>query len=579
MALMAASAPSTVLRKTARRIWTLIRRERSIKTWILLFWSAFYVCFAAVKPTIVVAKRLHPDVRKLIARTRSVRSRYWPNALFMDGWMQTALARWLRPQTRFTWIDLQTVGTKDGGSFCLAWAGPAEQRTAGPRANAPVLFVLPGLVGNHRSFYLQNLIDHAVNVLGWRAVVYVRRGCQIPLTNESPQDYADAAKWPHGDLARALREVQARAGQAAPLIGVGFSLGANYLTSHLGAAGPQSPLVAGVALGNPFDLVGSSYWVKHVNRVIGATIRDAKRRLVRRHRASIEARSDASVEAASKRVRIDVDALLGAESYRDQASLWNLRCWGRPTEGINAYLERSSSEKWLSSVRRPLLLVSALDDPVSHCNFIPFAAIQSSTHAVLAVTARGGHHAYLDLVPTRLPWCDRVALDWLEGALAERRDAAARVVQRAVRRAGLRAPRCDASRCKASARRATDTASSCGVGLEDVRPCVRDGHDARGNGNILNNAAAPSEDPRRRSGSRDDEAAGLSYVQLGTWKRTMAGRAVLLCVLWPAAGWRLRRAMQRTRLRSASPVVIGVVTALLTLWVERTWVRRRRGFS
>ena len=41
--------------------------------------------------------------------------------------------------------------------------------------------------------------------------------------------------------------------------------------------------------------------------------------------------------------------------------------------------------------------------------------------SVLAVTSRGGHHAFLDLLYWRRPYADRAALEWLQRAVEERR--------------------------------------------------------------------------------------------------------------------------------------------------------------
>lgn len=59
-------------------------------------------------------------------------------------------------------------------------------------------------------------------------------------------------------LRRRSREVIAKLKKEypeAPLFAVGWSNGANVLTNYLGEEGDATPLVAGVALCNPFDLV------------------------------------------------------------------------------------------------------------------------------------------------------------------------------------------------------------------------------------------------------------------------------------------------------------------------------------
>lgn len=69
-------------------------------------------------------------------------------------------------------------------------------------------------------------------------------GAGVPVT--SPQLYSAL----HTDDIRVAVMLIAKLYPNAPLIGVGFSLGANVLTRYLAQEGPHSRLVAGCALGS-----------------------------------------------------------------------------------------------------------------------------------------------------------------------------------------------------------------------------------------------------------------------------------------------------------------------------------------
>lgn len=250
----------------------------SVPTWIGGLWTAFYFGFAVAKPSIVASKSLRESVRRILSKTHGLYSRYFPNIFVMNGLVMTAAAPYLRPATAIRWAH-QVVKASDGGSFMLAWVRLSDDFEESVASNTPILFVLPGLTGDETEWYIQNVIGHATEVLGWRAVVYVRRGCQIPLTGNSKcQDYADGSKWPDGDLRTALDCVREKYPNA-PILGAGYSLGSNYLVSHLGSAGASSPFVAASAIGCPFDLVGASYWTKHVNRIVGRAITSNRKKL------------------------------------------------------------------------------------------------------------------------------------------------------------------------------------------------------------------------------------------------------------------------------------------------------------
>ena len=349
--------------------------EFSVTTWMGVLWAGYYFAFTVAKPSIVCSKELHTNLRRILSSTSTLFSRYYPNVLFNNGLLQTALGKYLRPSTSIKWTH-EMINTDDGGSLMLAWASPLEQK-AKLEANTPLVVVLPGLTGDETEWYILNLIDHVVNKLKWRCVVYVRRGCNIPLTGDKikPQDYADGSKYPKGDFALILKTI-ARKFPNAPLLGVGYSLGSNYLVSHLGTAGEKSPFVSAVAIGCPFDLVGCSYWTKHVNRIVGRSITSHRKNLIHRQRTAI-------MSAFSGKQGLNLlENLLSAENYRACAK-WNMTSWNG--KGLNEYLERSSCENYIDGVKRPLLFVSSLDDPVAHPNFINYEVIQKNPDCVLCV--------------------------------------------------------------------------------------------------------------------------------------------------------------------------------------------------
>jgi len=348
--------------------------EFSVSTWIGVLWMGYYLAFTVAKPTIVCSKELVESVRQILSNSATIYSRYWPNLIFNNGLLQTGVGKYLRPSTSIKWTH-ETIKTDDGGSLMLAWASSFKNSKL--YENTPLLVVLPGLTGDETEWYILNLVDHVVNKLNWRCVVYVRRGCNIPLTGDKikPQDYCDGSKFPSGDLALILEKIRLRYPNA-PLLGAGYSLGSNYLVSHLGKAGKRTPFLSAVSIGCPFDLVGCSYWTKHVNRIVGRSITTHRKMLIHRQRTAI-------MSAFSDEQGMSMlESLLSAENYRACAK-WNMSSWGG--KGLNEYLERSSCENYVDGVRVPLLFISSLDDPVAHPNFINYEVVQKNPHCVLCV--------------------------------------------------------------------------------------------------------------------------------------------------------------------------------------------------
>ena len=81
------------------------------------------------------------------------------------------------------------------------------------------------------------------------------------------------------------------------------------------------------------------------------------------------------------------------------------------------YWRRASCEPYLARVRRPALLLSALDDP-----FVPPAALPERSAlpatVTLEVTERGGHVGFVEGPPWRTAsWAERRAVQFLRGML------------------------------------------------------------------------------------------------------------------------------------------------------------------
>ena len=81
------------------------------------------------------------------------------------------------------------------------------------------------------------------------------------------------------------------------------------------------------------------------------------------------------------------------------------------------YWRRASCGPYLTKIRRPALLLSAVDDP-----FVPATALPDPDvlppRVTLEVTERGGHVGFVEGPPWRVTsWAERRAFEYLRGAL------------------------------------------------------------------------------------------------------------------------------------------------------------------
>lgn len=293
----------------------------------------------------------------------------------------------------------ERLATPDGDFVDLDWhAGAGRPDGAGERS--PLLLVLHGLEGSSRSHYVSGLFGEAAR-RGWRAVALNFRSCSGCL-NRLPRFYHSGDT---GDLDAVVSCLLDREPEV-PLVAAGVSLGGNVLLKWLGEQGERAPIRAAAAISVPFDLpscaavmdrgFNRAFYTRGFLRTMRAKVRDKARAFpgfvdleaVRRSRTFAE--YDRAVTAP-------------LHGFRDEVDYWR----------------RSSSLPYLPAIRRPALLLGALDDP-----FVPAAALPDPRALPDCVTAEfvehGGHVGFVEGRPWRAgSWAERRAVAFLAAQLGE----------------------------------------------------------------------------------------------------------------------------------------------------------------
>ncbi len=207
-----------------------------------------------------------------------------------------------------------------------------------------------------------------------------------------------------GDLDALLQELIRRE-PARPLGLLGWSLGGNVLLKWLGEQGGRAPanVRAACAISPPFDLAAAA----------GAADRRCGGLLARHFLATLVPK--ALAKAACHPGALDATAVRACRTFAafDQ-------CVTAPLHGFRDaahYWRDASCGPFVPAIRRPTLVITALDDPLCPPDAIPRKALAANPVVQTLLPGRGGHAAFLAGGTPWRPrrWAEAVALRFLLG--------------------------------------------------------------------------------------------------------------------------------------------------------------------
>ncbi|ORY20635.1 alpha/beta hydrolase protein [Naematelia encephala] len=323
----------------------------------------------------------------------------------------------------------QLLRLPDGGTIGIDVYPPLSVNLP---SDAPVVLINHGLTGGSHESYVRNIVVCVTKPvseggLGARAAVVNFRGCGgTPLT--SPHLYCSGNTIDNHTATMYLAHLFPEA----PLVGIGFSLGAAVMTRYMGEQGDQCRLRAATVLCAPLEL------------------REMSAKLDERHFFP----KLYSFTMARKMLRSLSPHLLPHSPLSSPASLlhpclervldmtarykWTLRAshvtelivtkvGGSsdhfPFQGLQEFLEWACPSGWLGRIKRPTLAISALDDPIVSGDCLPYPAVRESSHFVLAAVPHGGHLGWFNgplFGPDRhRRWHVQPTLEFLRGVLTD----------------------------------------------------------------------------------------------------------------------------------------------------------------
>jgi uncharacterized protein len=270
-------------------------------------------------------------------------------------------------------------------------------RLEGPPA-APMLLALHGLEGSSSAHYIRGLLKQA-QLRGWRALALNFRSCSGDM-NRLLRSYHSGETGDLGELiARARKE-------ADRIVIAGCSLGGNVLVKWLGEQGANVPreIRAAAALSVPFDLAACArtldspgFW-RWVYRT--RFLRTLKKKSLEKLRAFPGALDEERVRNAPTLFEFDDAVTAAVHGFASAPD----------------YYAQSSSAGFIQSIRIPLLILSAADDPFIPAGCIPRAVPDCVTREIWP---QGGHLGFVEGPPWRPRfYAERRAVEFLASQIA-----------------------------------------------------------------------------------------------------------------------------------------------------------------
>ncbi|MBL8755856.1 MAG: alpha/beta fold hydrolase [Planctomycetes bacterium] len=292
-------------------------------------------------------------------------------------------------------LRLEILTTPDGDELQLHW-----QDTADPRA--PLVVLLHGLEGSRRSPYVRATAEAAARH-GFAFVALEFRSCS-DVPNRSLRTYHSGETT---DCAFVLGTLAARAPDR-PLLPIGFSLGANVVLKWLGEVGDRAPanVLAAAAISPPYDLGSCGH--RCDTRLGGVLARHFLRTMIPKAIAKERRHPGAFDPAAVRRCR----------TFRAFDELVTVPVFG--FRDVDHFYSSQGCGQFLPAIRRPALLVSALDDPLVDPAAVPHAAVAASGFLHARFSKRGGHVAFVAGGAPWRPrrWAEAQALQFFAARLA-----------------------------------------------------------------------------------------------------------------------------------------------------------------
>jgi|TARA_B110000908_G_scaffold28981_1_gene34059 hypothetical protein len=185
---------------------------------------------------------------------------------------------------------------------------------------------------------------------------------------------------------------------------VGYSLGGNITLKYFGeyASVISDKVSSGIAVSVPVDLASSS------NKMGTSQNKLYMNKFLKSLRIKVLRKSEKYPSYT-----LDINKLIKAKTFKDFDGLYTAPVSG--FSGPEDYWEKASSKPYLSSIKKPVLLISSVDDPFLAKDCYPYKEAKESNCFHLEVTKYGGHVGFISsFLPKKNRWLENRILQFIK---------------------------------------------------------------------------------------------------------------------------------------------------------------------
>ncbi|KAI9296464.1 AB-hydrolase YheT [Neoconidiobolus thromboides FSU 785] len=323
------------------------------------------------------------------SKTLSNHTPYLPTPWLRNGHLQTIFTSYNnKKHSLIIHYERDILTYDDQGQAALDWY---PNKPTSINDKKPIVLILHGLTGNSSEYYVRATVEKLSS--RFRIAVLNFRGCGgIELCSPRLYNAGD-----HRDLKFAINYIKNKCPDTF-LFACGFSLGANLLVKYIGEMEDKCPLLGAVSVSNPNDLIDCSRQMK--DNWIQSTFYDP-------------VLSSGLVKLYEKHELYLKDHVIRQEWKTVRAFDRDVTCKFSGHKTADEYYRWASSNQHLSTVKIPLLIFNADDDPISPKLSIPYHDADDNPYILLATTEIGGHIGWWEGTLNPKPWFTKVVAEYL----------------------------------------------------------------------------------------------------------------------------------------------------------------------